>query len=84
LPSWELFDVQPEDYRESVLPSRVKVRVSIEAAATLSWEKYIGSEGIAIGINRFGASAPYQKIYEELGLTARHMAEEAERLLKRG
>jgi transketolase len=82
LPSWELFNGQPKEYRDSILPPQIKARVSIEAAATLGWERYVGSKGIAIGVDRFGASAPYQKIYEELGLTAQHMAEEAERLLK--
>jgi len=82
LPSWELFATQPVEYRHSVLPPEIKARVSIEAAATMGWERYVGSEGIAIGIDRFGVSAPYQEIYQKLGLTARRMAEEAERLLK--
>ncbi len=81
LPSWELFDAQPEDYRSSVLPPDIKPRISIEAAATLGWERYIGSEGIAIGLDRFGTSAPGKVIYEKLGLTAQHMADEAIRLL---
>ena len=83
LPSWELFAAQTAEYRDSILPPEVKARVSIEAAATLGWDRYVGCEGIAIGIDRFGASAPYQKIYQQLGLTAQHMVEEAERLLKR-
>lgn len=83
LPSWELFDEQSKEYRDSVLPPEIKVRVSIEAAATMGWERYVGCEGIAIGINRFGASAPYQRIYQELGLTPERMAEKAEKLLKR-
>jgi transketolase len=83
LPSWELFDAQSKEYRDSVLPPGIKARVSIEAAATMGWERYVGSEGVAIGINRFGASAPYKKIYEELRLTPQRVAEEAEGLLKR-
>jgi transketolase len=83
LASWELFDTQPDEYRNSILPPAIKARVSIEAAVTLGWEKYVGREGIAIGVDRFGVSAPYQEIYRQLGLTAQHMAEEAERLLKR-
>lgn len=82
LPSWELFEDQPKEYRDSVLSPEIKARVSIEAAATMGWEKYIGSEGVAIGIDKFGASAPYQRIYEELGLTPQHMAKEAEKLIK--
>ena len=83
LPSWGLFDAQPAEYRNSVLPPNLKVRVSMEAGATLGWERYVGSEGIAIGINHFGASAPYQTIYEHFGLTAQRMADEACHLLGR-
>lgn len=81
MPSWELFDDQDEDYQESVLPSDITVRVSIEAGVTLGWERYIGSEGVAIGVDRFGASAPYAKIYEELGLTPGDVAETVVSLL---
>jgi len=81
LPSWELFDAQSVEYRNSVLPASIPARVSIEAGVTLGWERYIGLEGIAIGLSRFGASAPWQVIYEQLGLTAQHMADEALRLL---
>ncbi len=84
LPSWELFDAQPEEYRNSVLLPALKARVSIEAGVTLGWERYIGSEGITIGIDCFGASAPGKVIYEHYGLTARRVSDEAERLLKRG
>ena len=83
LPSWELFDAQPEDYRNSILPPGLWARVSIEAAVTLGWERYVGLEGIAIGLDRFGASAPGKVIYEKLGLSARHMADEAIRLLEK-
>lgn len=79
--SWEIFDKQPADYQESVLPSSIKARVSIEAGTTLGWQKYIGDAGIAIGIDRFGASAPYQTVYKELGLTAEAMAEAAKSLI---
>ncbi len=70
LPCWELFDQQSVEYRESVLPPDVTARVSIEAGVTLGWQKYVGLRGVTIGIDRFGASAPYQRIYEEYGLTA--------------
>ena len=82
MPSWDLFDAQPEEYKNSILPPGVKARVSIEAAATLGWQKYVGDEGIAIGIDRFGASAPYKAIYQHLGLTAQRMVDEAEKLLR--
>jgi transketolase len=83
MPSWNLFDNQPEAYRNSVLPADIKARVSIEAAATLGWQKYVGDRGISIGIDRFGLSAPYKEIYQKLGLTAQNMATEAEKLLNR-
>ncbi|MEE8194510.1 MAG: transketolase [Dehalococcoidales bacterium] len=84
LPCWELFDAQPKEYRDSVLPPGLRARISIEAAVTLGWERYVGIEGIAIGIDRFGASAPGGVIYEQFGLTAQRMADEARRLLKKG
>lgn len=67
---WELFEEQSADYKESVLPSSVTARVSIEAGSTFGWEKYVGSKGKAIGIDRWGASAPAGKIYKEYGITA--------------
>jgi transketolase len=82
LPSWELFDAQPTEYCNKVLPPNLQARVSMEAGITLGWEKYLGSEGIAIGLDHFGASAPYKKIYEQFGLTAEHMADEAVHLLQ--
>ncbi|CAN0842517.1 Transketolase, chloroplastic [Linum grandiflorum] len=69
LVSWELFEEQSEEYKESVLPARVTARVSIEAGSTFGWEKMVGSKGKAIGIDRFGASAPAHVVYEELGIT---------------
>ncbi|RRT58521.1 hypothetical protein B296_00029815 [Ensete ventricosum] len=67
---WELFDEQPYEYKESVFPTAVTARISIEAGVTLGWEKYVGSKGKAIGIDRFGASAPAGRIYKEFGITA--------------
>jgi transketolase len=82
MPSWEVFDAQPVDYRSAVLPPRLHARVSIEAASTLGWERYLGTEGTAIGVSRFGASAPGEIIYEKLGLTAQNVAKEAMRILQ--
>lgn len=82
LPSWELFRSMPQDYQESVLPPQVKVRVAMEAAATFGWERFVGSEGVIIGLDRFGASAPYETIYRELGLTAKAMASAVLNLLQ--
>jgi len=75
LPCWELFDEQPDEYRDEVLPPSVTARVSIEAGVTFGWERYVGPGGASIGVDRFGASAPYERIYEELGLTPRAVAD---------
>lgn len=75
LPSWELFEAQSEAYRHQVLPPQVAARVSIEAGVTLGWERYAGSRGVIIGINRFGASAPYKTIFEHFGLTVDRIVE---------
>lgn len=77
MPSWELFEKQGSAYINKVLPPEVTKRVSIEAASTMGWHKWVGSNGIAIGIDRYGESAPYEEIYEELGLTAEKVTEAA-------
>ena len=82
LPSWELFDAQPEEYRSSVLPPDITARVSIEASTPMGWERYVGLDGVAIGVPHFGASASGAVIYEKLDLTARRVADEAKRLLQ--
>jgi transketolase len=76
-PSWELFREQHEAYRRAVLPPELAVRVAIEAAAPLGWERWVGDAGAAIGLERFGASAPYQGIYRNLGLNAERVAQVA-------
>jgi transketolase len=81
MPCWELFDEQSDEYKEFVLPSNVPFRVSIEAGVTLGWQKYVGGIGVAIGVDTFGASAPYEKIYEEYGLTAKAVADAVAGLL---
>jgi len=69
LPCWERFEAQDETYRESVLPSAVKKRVTVEAGVSMGWERYAGDEGAIIGIDHFGASAPADTILKEFGLT---------------
>ncbi len=83
LPSWEMFDRQPAEYRESVLPKAVRARVAVEAARSLGWEHYVGLDGAVVGIDRFGASAPFATIYQQFGLTAENVAAQAKRLLGR-
>lgn len=84
MPSWYLFGRQDAAYREEVLPSAVPARVSIEAGVTLGWERWVGPDGVRLGIDGFGASAPYATLYEKYGLTARAVADAAVRVLKTG
>ena len=75
LPSWELFAAQPAAYREAVLPKTVTARVSIEAAATFGWSRFVGDRGVSIGIDRFGASAPAEELFREFGITAERVVQ---------
>ena len=70
MPSMELFNEQSDEYKESVLPKEVRKRVAMEAGRTFGWSQYVGLEGKVIGLDRFGASAPGEKVFEELGITA--------------
>ncbi|MGC9522575.1 MAG: transketolase [Anaerolineae bacterium] len=81
MPSWSRFDAQPVFYKLTVLPDDVIKRLAIEAGSPLGWEHYVGSYGDVIGIDRFGASAPYKRIKEEFGFTAQRIAERAQRLM---
>ena len=83
MPSWELFEAQDAAYKESVLPAAVRARVSVEAGITDGWQKYVGLDGASVGLNRFGASAPYKIIFEELGITAEAVAEAVRTILAR-
>jgi transketolase len=83
MPSWELFDAQPASYRDSVLPPPVTTRLAIEAGVTAGWSKYVGPTGGVIGLDRFGASAPYQVLMEKFGFTAEAVAERMLGLLKK-
>jgi transketolase len=78
LPSWELFDAQPQAYRDTILPPSVLARVAVEAGVPQGWEKYTGAFGAVVGIeNRFGASAPIKVLMEKLGFTAANVAAKA-------
>ncbi len=79
--SWERFEEQPGEYRRFVLPPSVRARVSVEAAATFGWERYVGDGGASVGINRFGASAPGGRIFQEFRITPEHVASRAKALL---
>ena len=81
MPSWELFEAQPEAYRLEVLPSRVTARIAVEAAATQGWHHYVGPAGTVMGLDRFGASAPGSINMEKFGFAAADIVAEAKRLL---
>ena len=81
--SWELFEQQGKDYQESVLPTSVTARISIEAACTLGWSKYIGPNGYSIGVDTFGASVPFKTLYEKYGLTVENIIQKIEHVLGR-
>jgi transketolase len=83
LPSWEIFDRQPCEYRESVLPPAITARVSVEAGIRLGWEHYVGLSGKIIGMETFGASAPAAVLYEKFGFTVDKIIAAAEELLHR-
>ena len=82
MPSWELFESQPDAYRESVLPSSVRARIAIEAGARIGWERYTGLDGAIIGMDGYGASAPGATNMKEFGFTAENVAAVSRRVLE--
>ncbi|TCT13775.1 transketolase [Natranaerovirga pectinivora] len=80
MPSFELFDQQEDAYKESVLPKEVRKRLAVEAATTFGWYKYVGLDGDVIGLDRFGASAPGEKLFKEFGFTVENVVEKAMKL----
>ena len=82
MPCWRLFEEQDAAYRESVLPSSVTARVSVEAAAVLGWDRYVGPKGTILGMHGFGASAPIKDLYKHFGFTPEHVAEAARALVQ--
>ncbi|HEX5240008.1 MAG TPA: transketolase C-terminal domain-containing protein, partial [Candidatus Limnocylindrales bacterium] len=84
LPCWEAFERQPREYRHEVLPPSVKKRLSIEAGASIGWERWVGDEGAIVSIDQFGASAPAGTIFEHLGFTADRVTDLARRVVREG
>ena len=82
MPSWELFDDQPQEYRDGVLPPAVRARVSVEQASTFGWAKYVGATGQSIGMRSFGASAPLKDLVKKFGFTPEHVVAAAREQLK--
>ena len=83
MPSWELFEQQPDSYKRNVLPPDVKARVAVEAGVPFGWERYVGDQGIVVGMTGFGASAPGGKVLAEFGFTSENVAAKALALLKK-
>jgi transketolase len=81
LPSWELFDAQPQAYRDEVLPPGVTARVAVEAGVALGWERYLGARGAFVGMHSFGASAPGEIAFRNFGITVDAVVEAARRVL---
>jgi transketolase len=83
MPCWELFDAQPQSYRDAVLPPSVRARVSFEAASPFGWERYVGRAGAIVAVSHFGASAPGPIVMREFGFTPENVVETAKAVLKR-
>jgi transketolase len=83
MPCWELFQAQPLEYRESVLPPDVDARLAVEAGVSLGWERWVGDQGDVVSIERFGASAPGTTVLEKFGYTPENVASRARALLGR-
>lgn len=81
MPSFELFEEQDDDYRESVLPSEIETRIAVEASSPFGWSQYTGLWGITIGMERFGASAPAGVLAEKFGFTPEYVASVVEEYL---
>ena len=81
-PSWELFAAQSQEYRESVLPESIRARLAVEAGVPMGWERWVGERGSIMGIDRFGASAPAETVYRELGLTVENVVARAFSLVR--
>ena len=80
-PSWELFEAQDADYKASVLPAGVTKRVAVEAGISQGWHRYVGLNGVVVGVDKYGASAPFKKVFEEYGLTVENVVAQAKQLI---
>ncbi|MBU0718099.1 MAG: transketolase, partial [Planctomycetes bacterium] len=83
MPSWELFDAQPAEYRDAVLPPEVTARVGVEMGVEQGWSKYVGPSGRFVGMTGFGASGPYKDLFAHYGFTPERVAAEAKAVLGR-
>jgi len=83
MPSWEIFEQQPQSYRDSVLPPNVKARVAVEQGSILGWNRYVGDSGCVIGMNTFGASAPLKELQKKFGFEPDRIVAVAKQLIGR-
>jgi len=83
MPSWEMFDAQPAEYRDRVLPPDVTARLAVEAGSGMGWHRYVGDDGDILGVDRFGASAPGATIMAARGFTPDNICSRARDLLQR-
>jgi transketolase len=81
MPSWDIFEQQPQDYRDGVLPPDITARVAIEQASTFGWERYVGAAGRVIGMQTFGASAPLKELQKEFGFTVENVVKTAKEVV---
>jgi transketolase len=82
MPSWELFERQTQDYRDSVIPPHISARVAVEQASTFGWERFVGARGLIIGMRHFGASAPLKDLQQKFGFTMENVIATAKRVLQ--
>jgi transketolase len=82
MPSWDIFDQQPQDYQDSVLPPDVQARIAVEQASTFGWERYVGRSGRIIGMKTFGASAPLKELQKKFGFEPDQIAAAAKGLVR--
>jgi len=81
-PSWELFAMQDQEYRQSIFPTMIKARLAVEAGVSMGWERWVGESGVIMGIDRFGASAPSEVVFREFGLTIENIVKHALKLAR--
>ena len=79
MPCQDLFDAQPKSYKQKII-NETKIKISLEAASTDCWKKYVDNDGLSFGINKFGRSAPYKEIYKHFGLTAANISNKTKKL----
>jgi transketolase len=82
MPSWDLFEQQPPEYRDTVLPPEVTARVAVEQASTLGWDRYVGAKGKVVGMHTFGASAPLKELQKKFGFEPERVAAVAKEVLR--